>query len=178
MTSGDLEPVGLEWKDGIRQMNKCEYLFVDRIGELKELTLELVVSEGKPQAEVLVARNESVIEQLRIGGKPIERDVTCRVFHLVFDRRHMVSYSVLNESYGGYPEPPEQFTGKLFRIFSWSHLLEFIKSTTCASDEFPGVLQHYQVACLNYVVDVICTAPPRITIDWPSRADNSSVNYQ
>jgi len=69
----------------------------------------------------------------------------------------MVSYTVLNESYGTYPEPPEQFSGKLFRVFEWSHLLEFTKKTTCASDEYPGVLQHYEIACLNHVIDVICT---------------------
>jgi hypothetical protein len=35
----------------------------------------------------------------------------------------MISWTVLNESYGKYPEPPEQFTGKLFRVFSRSHLI-------------------------------------------------------
>lgn len=153
------------WEDGARQMNECQYLFADRIREIEGLTLELVVTEAKPQAEILVARDESVAERLLVGGRPIERDLTCRIFRLVFDGRQMVSYSVLNESYGKYPEPPEQFTGKLFRTFSRSHLLEFIKKTTYASDEFPGVLQHYQVACQNHVVDVICTAPPRIEIE-------------
>jgi hypothetical protein len=76
----------------------------------------------------------------------------------------MVSYTVLNESYGRYPESPEQFSGKLFRVFVWSHLLEFTKRTTYASDEHPGVLQHYEIACLNHVVDVISTGPPRIVV--------------
>jgi hypothetical protein len=80
----------------------------------------------------------------------------------------MVSYSVLNESYGRYPEDPEKFTGKLFRSFSWSHLLEFTRHTTNASVEYAGPLQHYQVACLNHVLDVIGTKPPRIAIGtWP-----------
>jgi hypothetical protein len=42
-------------------------------------------------------------------------------------------------------------------------LLEFTKKTTYAGDEHPGVLQHYEIACLNHVVDVICTGPPRIS---------------
>ena len=72
---------------------------------------------------------------------------------------------MLNESFGMYPEPPEQFTGNLFRIFSRSRLLDFTKQTTYASDEYPGgVLQHYEIACLNHVIDVICTAPPKITV--------------
>jgi hypothetical protein len=74
----------------------------------------------------------------------------------------MVSYSVPNESYGVPSEAGEKFTGKLLRIFSQSHLLEFTKRATCASDEYPGVLRHYQIVFVNHVVDVICTQPPAI----------------
>jgi hypothetical protein len=164
MCSDELSNAGLDWEEGARQINECEYLYVDSIRELEELTPELIVTEAKLQAQILVPRDESPVEQLRLGARPIESDVTCRSFRLVFDRRHMVSYTVLNESYGRYPESPEQFTGKLFRVFSWSHLLEFTKRTTYASDEHPGVLQHYEIACLNHVVDVICTGPPRISV--------------
>ena len=164
MCSEEVPQVETRWEDGARRINECEYLYIDSIRELEELTLEVIVTEAKLQAQILVPRDESPVEQLRLGGRPIERDGTCRSFRLIFDQRHMVSYTVLNESYGRYPEPPEQFAGKLFRVFSWSHLLEFTKRTTYASDEHPGVLQHYEIACLNHVVDVICTGPPRIDI--------------
>jgi hypothetical protein len=154
----------LDWEEGAREINECEYLYVDSIRELAELTLELIMTEAKVQAEILVPRDESPVEQLRLGARPIERDATCRSFRLIFGQRHMVSYTVLNESYGRYPESPEQFAGRLFRVFSWSHLLDFTKRTTYASDEHPGVLQHYEIACLNHVVDVICTGPPKIGI--------------
>ena len=155
----------LDWPDGSHQINDCKYLFAIRIREIEELTLEVTLTEAKLQAEITAPRDESEVAQLLVGGRPIEPDATCRVFRVVFDRTNMVSYSVLNESYGRYPEPPEQFTGKLLRVFSWSHLLEFIRGTTYASNEHPGVLQHYQIACLNHVVDVICTAPPTISSD-------------
>ena len=90
----------------------------------------------------------------------------------------MVSYTVLNESYGTYPEPPEQFSGKLFRVFEWSHLLEFTKKTTCASDEYSGVLQHYEIACLNHVIDVICTGPPRISVRIPGERNKLKPTLQ
>jgi hypothetical protein len=64
--------------------------------------------------------------------------------------------------YGIYPREPEKFVGKLFRVFSWSHLLEFTKRATVASEFYPGPLGHYEIACQNHVVDVISTAPPRI----------------
>jgi hypothetical protein len=153
------------WDDAARQINDCEYLFAQSIREIEELTLEVIITEAKVQAELRVPRDNTEVEQLLAGSHPIETDSTCRVFRLIFERRHMVSYTVLNESYGTYPEPPEQFIGKLFRTFSRSHLLDFTKQTTCASDEYPGgVLQHYEIACLNHVIDVICTAPPKITV--------------
>jgi hypothetical protein len=104
---------------------------------------------------------------LKIGGRPIEEDETCRIFQLLFERNHMVAYTVLNESYGKYPEPPEAFTGRLFRIFSHSHLLEFTKRTTYASGDYPGALMHFEIACLNHVIDVICTAAPKIAVGKP-----------
>jgi hypothetical protein len=87
------------------------------------------------------------------GARPIQQDSTCRIFEIIFERKHIISYTVLNESYERYPEPPENFTGKLFRIFSWSHLLEFTRRTTYANDQHPGVLKHFEIACLNHMFD-------------------------
>jgi len=159
----------LDWQEGARQIDECQYLFVHTLGEIEELTLELIVVEAKPQAPILVPRDAGEIEKLLVGGRPIRSDATCRFFRLVFDQRHMVSYSVLNETYGRYPKDPEQFIGRLFRTFSSSHLLEFTQRTTYVSDENPGKLQHYEVACLNHVVDVICTGPPRIAVGTSQR---------
>jgi hypothetical protein len=167
----DPATVEVGWEDGVRQINECKYLFVDSIREIEELTLELRVTEAKPQAEILAPRDGSALEHLRVGGSPIESDPTCRSFRLIFDRNKMVSHTVLNESYGSYPESPEQFTGKLFRVFSRSHLLDFTKRTTCATDEHPGVLQHYEIVCLNHVVDVICVGPPRIAVGMGSQEE-------
>jgi hypothetical protein len=139
MESGTVEA---GWDDAVRQINDCEYLFAQSIREIEELTLEVIITEAKAQAKIRIPRDNTEVEQLLAGSHPIETDSTCRVFRLIFERRHMVSYTVLNESYGTYPEPPEQFIGKLFRTFSRSHLLDFTKQTTCASDEYPGgVLQ-------------------------------------
>lgn len=123
----------------------------------------MTLVEAKPQAP-LASEDNSVYGVLTDGARPIEEDSTCRVFEVIFERNDIVSYTVLNESYGRYPEPPEEFTGKLFRVFSWSHLLEFTKRTTYASDDNPGVLKHFQIACLNHVFDVIATRPPRIAV--------------
>jgi hypothetical protein len=159
-----IDPTEVGWTDGIRQIDECEYLLVKDICATEDLTLGLLLSEAKPQAPLLEPRNDSEWEKLCVGASPIEEDATCRTFQLIFERNHMVAYMVLNESYGKYPEPPEEFTGKNLRVFSQSHLLEYIRNTTIVSDEYPGVIQHYQVSTLNHVIDVISTKPPRIAI--------------
>lgn len=57
-----------------------------------------------------------------------------------------------------------------FRVFSRSHLLGYTTKVTHASDDYPGVLHHYEVATLNHIVDVIATKPPRIAVDvWKGK---------
>ena len=164
MFSGADEATEVPWEEGARLINECTYLYAKEIREIEELTLGLTIVEAKAQAPVLATEETGPLAFLKIGGRPIEEDETCRLFQLLFDRNHMISYTVLNESYGKYPEPPEAFTGKLFRIFSHSHLLGFTERTTYASGGYPAALMHFQIACLNHVIDVICTAPPKIAV--------------
>ncbi len=154
----------VDWDEGFKRLNECDYLFVREIRQIEELTLGLLLTEAKPQAAILKPKDSSEWEKLWAGARPIEEDTTCRVFQLIFEQNHMVSYSVLNESYGKYPEPFEEFTGRLFRVFSRSHLLDFTKKNTIACDEYPGILQHYEIAAQNHVIDVIATMPPRIAV--------------
>ena len=164
MPQGDLTMIEVDWEDGARQLDDCDYLFALSIREIEELTLEVMLTEANAQEPVTKVRDDSPFENLLIGARPIARDPSCRLFRLTFGQKHMISYTVLNESYGRYPVPPEQFTGKLFRVFSWSHLLELTRRTTYACDEYPGKLHHYSIACQNHIIDVICTGPPSISV--------------
>jgi hypothetical protein len=156
--------VETEWQAAARQINECLYLCIHAIGEPEHLTLGLIVTEAKSLAPAFDATSDRALERLTLGTKPADESGERRIFEMLFDRRSMISYSVLNESYGTRPEASEKFTGKLFRVFSQSHLLEYTKRTTIASDGYPGTLQHFQIACQFHVVDVICTAPPRIRV--------------
>lgn len=146
-------------------INRCDYLYLRWIGEPAELKLRLVIEEAKAlgRAEPPPGTS-SEITPLWGDAYAIGSNEDCRLFELIFDQP--ISYSVLNESYGKFPEPPETFTGKYFRTFSWSYLLELTRKTTYASDEHPGPgpLQHYEIACLNHVIDVITTSEPEIHI--------------
>ena len=164
MLTETAEMMDIPWLEGAQLIDGCEYLFAVHVRELEELTLGLTLVEAKAQAPITVTEDTGPLAFLELGSRPIERDDTCRVFEIVFDRNHMISYTVLNESYGRYPQTPEIFTGKLFRIFSRSHLLEFTERTTYASGGYPAPLMHFEIVCLNHVFDVIATAPPKIAV--------------
>ena len=72
MCSEELPQMELGWEDGARRINECEYLYIDSVRELEELTLDLIVTETKVQARILVPRDQSPVEQLRLGATPIE----------------------------------------------------------------------------------------------------------
>jgi hypothetical protein len=166
----DERPVQVLFSIGTAEIDKCENLFVDEIGEAGELRLSVKIVEARVQSRPIEVNAHDPLHALMLGARPIEPDDTSMRFELIFDSRHMVSYLVLNELYGTYPAPPEEFTGRLFRTFTKSHLLDFTRRTTNASDAWPGKLLHYQIACLNHVVDVVVTAPPTIYVQLPKNS--------
>lgn len=146
-------------------INACDYLYLRWIGEPEELKLRLVIEEAKAVSRADTPPGaDPEIAHLWGDAYAIGSNENCRLFELTFDQP--ISYSVLNESYGKYPEPPEAFAGKYFRQFTWSYLLEMTRKTTYASDDYPGPdpLRHYEIACLNHIIDVITTREPEIRI--------------
>jgi len=146
-------------------MGECNYLYLRWVGEPEEFRLRLVVEEARIQDRLAVARPDlPELSSILDRARPIESDESCRLFEIIYDQP--ISYTVLNESYGRYPEPPEVFTGKLFREFSWSFLLEMTRKTTYVSEDHPGPLppQHHSIVCLNHVIDVITTREPEVRL--------------
>ena len=156
-------------------MNECTYLLATDVGEVEELTLALTIVEAKAQAPITTTYGTAPLSRLKIGSSPIAEDETCRLFQLLFDGNHMISYTVLNKSCGKDPESSEVFTAKHFRTFSHSHLLESTERNICTSGDDPGAPMHFQIACLNQVIDVICTAPPKIAVST-EKAASATVN--
>ena len=162
------------WHDVARELNECKYLYLRWIGEPEELRLRLVVEEARVQERPGVAPPHlPELSEILDGAKSIACDEDCRLFEIIYT--YPISYTVLNESYGRYPETPEVFNGKLFREFSWSYLLEMTRKTTYACDDHPGPLppQHHSIVCLNHVIDVITTREPEMRL---LRRDEATAN--
>ena len=89
----------------------------------------------------------------------IDCDFTKPLIQVDFDR--YIGYSVLNESFASLDEYNE-FDGNAFRLFKKSRYLDFIKVATFASDDYPAPFKHYEIACLNHVIDVVSVDEPSI----------------
>jgi len=87
----------------------------------------------------------------------INIDENSPIIQIDFDS--YIGYSILNESFTVWDEY-EEFTGKIFRIYTKSRYLDFISNGTFASEDFPGPFKHYGVSCLDHIVDVVSVSEP------------------
>jgi hypothetical protein len=155
-----------DWKAVAKQIDECKYLYLRGLHEPRDNKIRFLVEEAGLQAPRAAQEDAPTgsIAALFQDAQPIESDSTSRLFEIVYEE--YISYTVSNESYSKYPEPPEVFSGNLFRIYSWSYLLEMTRKTTYAGDDHPGPgpLEHHQIPCLNHVIDVVTIRPPTLAV--------------
>ncbi|QQZ08496.1 hypothetical protein [Heyndrickxia vini] len=132
---------------------------------LKEIAEDVALDEGALKIKIerckVSDKTVSVIEfdDVVIEANPIEVDSELPIIELEFSS--YVSYSVINESFAPFQDY-EVYEGSLFRIYSKSRYLDFIKLRTFAVDIFPDLV-HYQIPCLNHIIDIISNEVPIVT---------------
>ena len=157
-------PCGTIWvgrflfMDLIEQIDRHTYLYLTEIGEPEDNVLRLVIEEARASAE---PEDMKIGDVTLSGARSIVSDESCYAYELLFGS--YVAYSVRNESYVT-PDKSEEFTGRLFCVYSKSHFLDYARVATFASDDHPGKLSHYGINCLNHTVDVVCVGEPEISI--------------
>jgi hypothetical protein len=154
----------------IEQMNDCKYLDLISTEVVAGYGLRILIDEIVPRHAFPENPERDYVPELaaKIGVEmAAQTPPELRSFDIYFSE--ILCYLVTNETYGKYPSDPEIFTGKLFRKFSWSHLLELAKKTTYASDHHPGPgpLMHFEVIGQDDVVDVIACVEPEIRMCTP-----------
>jgi len=140
-------------------IDSCYTIFVREMSEPDENVFRLVLQEAEVSSET-VSHNigGTVIEGHPIG--PAERS---RTFELAW--KQYVAYSVRNESFASPDDNSEvRASGRLFRTYSKSHFLDFVSRATIASEQYPGPVTHFCVACENHVVDIASTLLPEMQI--------------
>ena len=142
------------------KLDRCKYLFLADIRELGGNRLRVTIEEGKPLG--IPDRNGgpiSIADCTRIEIMPESES-----FELEWPR--YVAYAVVGESYASQPGAEQSFTGTRFRTYAKSHFRDYVSRSTFATDEYPGLLSHYEICCEYQTINVVSTLPPAITIGW------------
>jgi len=127
--------------------------YLEEIGEPSDNVLRMVVIEAGAQGP---AQSTPVGEAVPILPLP-----DAVPLELVWE--HYIAYAVRNESYARtddgatWSSPASQLVERRNSAF-----LDFVRKTTIATDEFPGLLRHWELNCLDHVVDVVSTSDPVI----------------
>lgn len=121
------------------QINNHKYLFLDKSLIENDTELMFWISE---------AGNE-------VGNQENDKQ-----YKVTFDK--YIAFSFINESYSMKNET-DQYTGRIFRIYSKSKFLDYVESSTVDIEFIIGKsYEHYEFACLNNIVDVISSEKPII----------------
>jgi hypothetical protein len=138
------------------EIDSCRYLFLRDLREPQENSLRIVVEEAKADGP---PEDIEILGKVIRGTVAVESDETCRAFEITWSS--YVAYSLRNESYTQWDES-EQWQGRLFRLYSKSHFLDYVARATFASDTYPGPLRHWCLVCLLHLVDVVSSVEPEL----------------
>lgn len=134
----------------VDQINTHKYLYLDRLAEITDLELELWINEARVQGS-----KKEVPENATFYGA-IVTDELSKKYKITI--KGYIVYSVTNESYVQ-DNKGEKFVGNLFRRYSESKFLDYAEATInveYAEAMFDEKPKHFEIICLNHIVDVIC----------------------
>lgn len=142
--------------DLVSQFNSHKYLYLDRLAEIEDLKLEVWIDEARVKYSEV--RRESPFSELGT----IETDAMSKRYKFTFDG--YIAYSVLNESYEADPEEVERVTNNFDECVT-SPFLEYLsKIASLDTAEFiaESRVRHFQLNCLNQIINVVSCHPPEI----------------
>ena len=146
------------------EIDSCKYLYLREIGEPRDNQLRVVVEEAgtdpSPQSRTIAGVAFTELHT-------IESNENSRLFEIIWE--HYIAYNAMNESYARVDDYDVAQSGKLMKIYSKSHFLDYLVLASIASEDHPGPFIHYGLICLNHVIDVACPNPPTISLLRPER---------
>lgn len=142
----------------VEQINREEWVYFREISEPNINVLRIVIEGAKTSSETYdIDMGEAKIADVH----PIVSDESCEAYEIIFGS--YIAYAVLNESYASIDET-EVSTGKYFRVYSKSRFLDYLRAASFATDDYPGKSTHYEIACLDHIVEVVSIDEPQINL--------------
>lgn len=153
--------------DLFAEVDECQYLFLREIGEPSPNRLRLVIHEARASRHAVPIE----IAATPLGeGHPVECDDSCSIFEILW--QNYVAYQVTNESLVHGEGSGEVWSGRIVRLYTKSHFLEYVLRKTFACNEHPGPgpLLHFSLICSDHIIDVVAAEVPQIRRVWPRLA--------
>jgi hypothetical protein len=147
-----LQPRLWSFMNFVDQINAHKYLYLDKLFEEVDLELCILLDEARVQLDSQDSESASLYG-------PIVSDSTCKKYRVTF--KDYIAYSVRSESFT-ILDDAEEFIGNLFREFSKSKFLDYVVTSTAAVEDIVGAYKHYEIACLNHIIDVATGREPLI----------------
>jgi hypothetical protein len=155
------------------RLNDCQYLYLETFGRGArglDLCVELIEARSQPAIE---AAGNDIVENILGPRSPIMPDESSARFTLVFE--NYLAFSIINESYAQgdgerSAEAPAGKTAKRIDTYAKSHFRDYVSAVTFATDAFPGPQRHFEISCLDHILNVICRDNPTITVSMPRTA--------
>lgn len=139
-------------------LDSHDSLFLEELCETAERVLRILVAEGKIQDQIVC----QLSDEIQVPARPVEVTPDSMRYRIVFS--DYVAYAVRDESYAS-PDSSESFIGNRLRTYSKSHFLTFTQVSTLARSWYPGPYVHYQLVCVDHVIDVAALEEPIIHLD-------------
>ena len=139
------------------ELDSCQYLFLDELCEQGLNSLRVVVREARTRRKPVPI---NVAGQSLGEAYPVKSDSGCSIYEITSPK--YVTYQVRNESYAVADASDEISTGRLMKLYSASHFLEYVQRQTCAGPEFPGPLLHFCLICSDHIIDVVSDQKPSV----------------
>jgi hypothetical protein len=112
------------------------------------------------EAKASDSRDDVIIAGVVLkNSAPIVIAENSSIYEIIFDQ--YIAYSIRNESYTTL-DKEEEYEGRLACIYTKSKFLDYVRASTFASEAYPGPFKHYGFNCLNHIVDIVSTTPPKI----------------
>ncbi len=137
-----------------RDINKAKYLYLDKILEKTDLELHIYIDEAISDPEVIKS------SEGQSAYTPINTTDSCEKYNIIFN--NYVCYSIRNESFTS-EDKEEVYVGNVFRVYSKSKFLDYIHSSCIGLDILAPKMKHYEIVCLNHIIDVATVNEPIIT---------------
>ncbi len=135
----------------INEVNQHDYLILKNILELDLNELKIIVQVG-------------VRKSLSTKTDSIENDIQATVYSPIYEIYcyEYINYSVTNESFEKDRKNSE--LGKnVIMVFDKSPYLSYIESNVIVKECSSGKIIHYNICCVDHVIDLVTDSPLRIT---------------